>query len=177
MISHENDAEEEQASERDIALMDETVAHARKALAQGWAGVAALLASPSEIIARGRNTSQETGDLTDHAEMVLLRKIGRNLQVMNQRTRRSLSLYVTLEPCLMCAAALSFVGIKRIVYAALAEDANSEEMIVRDLTLPKINQQLVRGPFILIPGVRRADGQSLLRQMNKAAEGPADLKT
>lgn len=77
----------------------------------------------------------------------------------------------------MCSAALSFVGIKRIVYAALAEDANSEEMIVRNLTLPGINQQLVRGPFVLVPGVRRAEGQALLRQMNKASGAPADLKT
>jgi hypothetical protein len=42
----------------------------------------------------------------------------------------------------MCAAALSFVGIKRIVYAALAEDANVEQMIARDLTLPEINPRL-----------------------------------
>lgn len=77
----------------------------------------------------------------------------------------------------MCSAALSFAGIKRIVYAALAEDANSEEMIVHHLTLTRINQQLVRGPFILVPGVRRAEGQTLLRQMNKAAGAPADLKT
>jgi hypothetical protein len=48
--------------------------------------------------------------------------------------------------------------IKRIVYAALAEDANLEEMIVRDLTLPSINQQLVRGPFNLVPGVHRRPG-------------------
>jgi tRNA(Arg) A34 adenosine deaminase TadA len=52
----------------------------------------------------------------------------------------------------MCSAALSFAGIKRIVYAALAEDANLEEMIVRDLTL------LVRGPFNLVPGVHRRPG-------------------
>jgi tRNA(Arg) A34 adenosine deaminase TadA len=168
---------EEHASQRDITLMDETLGEARAALAQGGAGVAALLASPDEIIARGVNTSQETGDLTDHAEMALLRKVARKLQEMNEQTRRSLTLYVTLEPCLMCSAALSFVGIKRIVYAALAEDANSEEMIVRNLTLPGINQQLVRGPFVLVPGVRRAEGQALLRQMNKASGAPADLKT
>jgi tRNA(adenine34) deaminase len=169
--------EDEHASERDIALMNEALGEARAALAQGGAGVAAVLASPDQIIARGRNTSHETGDLTDHAEMVLLHKVGRELQEMNEQARRSLSLYVTLEPCLMCSAALSFVGIKRIVYAALAEDANSEEMIVRNLTLPQINQQLVRGPFILVPGVQRAEGQTLLRQMNKAAGAPADLKT
>jgi tRNA(adenine34) deaminase len=77
----------------------------------------------------------------------------------------------------MCSAALSFVGLKRIVYAALAEDANSEQMIVRNLTLPKINTQLVRGPFTLVPGLRRTEGQDLLRRMNKGAEAPADLKT
>ena len=168
---------DEHASERDMMLMDETLDEARAALAQRGAGVAALLASPDEIIARGRNTSQETGDLTDHAEMVLLHKVGRKLREMNEQARRLLTLYVTLEPCLMCSAALSFVGIKRIVYAALAEDANSEEMIVRDLTLPAINHRLVRGPFILVPGVRRAEGQTLLRRMNKAAGAPADLKT
>jgi len=163
-------------SERDIILMDQALREARSALAQGGAGVAALLASPDRIIARARNTIQETGDLTNHAEMVLLRNVGRKLQEMNEQVRHSLSFYVTLEPCLMCAAALSFVGIKRIVYAALSEDANAEEMIVRHLTLPNINQQLVRGPFVLVPGVRRAEGQALLRQMNKAAGTSADLK-
>jgi len=50
-------------------------------------------------------------------------------------------------------------------------------MIVRNLTLPKINGQLVRGPFTLVPGVRRSEGQALLYQMNKAANAPADPKT
>ena len=96
---------------------------------------------------------------------------------MDAQDRHALTLYVTLEPCLMCSAALSFVGLKRIVYAALAEDANIEEMIVYNLTLPKINQPLVRGPFTLVPGVRRTEGQDLLRRMNKAADPPANLKT
>jgi tRNA(adenine34) deaminase len=168
---------DERASERDDILMDEALREARAALAQGGAGVAALLASPDQVIACARNTIQETGDLTNHAEMVLLREVGRTLQEMDEQARHALSLYVTLEPCLMCCAALSFVGIRRIVYAALAEDANAEELIVRGLTLPKINQQLVRGPFILVPGVRRKEGQALLREMNKASGAPADLKT
>ena len=110
-------------------------------------------------------------------KMVLVHGVGRELQEMDEHDLRALSLYVTLEPCLMCSAALSFVGLKRNVYAALAEDANSEEMIVRNLTLPKINGQLVRGPFTLVPGVRRSEGQALLYQMNKAANAPADPKT
>ena len=166
-----------QASERDIMLIDEVLDDARKRLAKGQAGVAASLASPHEIIAHGHNTSQQSGDLTDHAEMVLLHQAARKLREMDEEARHSLTLYVTLEPCLMCSAAISYAGIKRIVYAALAEDANLEEMVVRDLTLPKINQQLVRGPFILVPGLRRAQGQALLRQMNKSKGAPSDLKT
>ncbi len=165
------------ASERDLQLMDRVLEEARINLAYGGAGVAALLASPDDVIAIAHNIIPETGDLTDHAEMVLLHGICRDLQEMNEQDRRALSLYVTLEPCLMCSAALSFAGIKRIVYAALAEDANLEQMIVDNLTLPKINQQLVRGSFILVPGVRRAEGQDLLRRMNKEANAPADIQT
>jgi tRNA(adenine34) deaminase len=167
----------EQPTERDLVLMDQVLQEARNALAEGSAGVAALLGSQSEIMAIARNTIQETGDLTDHAEMVLLHRVGSTLQMMDDEHRRVFSLYVTLEPCLMCSAALSFVGIKRIVYAALAEDANAEQMIVHGLTLPAINEQLVRAPFILVPGVQRAEGRSLLRQMGKAAGAAADLQT
>ena len=77
----------------------------------------------------------------------------------------------------MCSAALSFVGIKRVVYAALAEDANSEQIIVRGLTLPKVNDHFLRGPFVFVPVVRRTEGRALLVEMGKAAGAPADLET
>ncbi len=157
--------------------MDRVLEEARNDLAQGGAGVAALLAAGDKIITVARNMIQTTGDMTDHAEMVLLRRMGSQLRAMEDEARRALSVYVTLEPCLMCGAALSFVGIRRIVYAAIAEDANAEELIVRGLTLPKINDQLLRGPFILVPGIRRAEGQALLRQMGKAAGTAPDLET
>ena len=146
----------EEPTERDYALMDRVLQEARAALAAGGAGVAALLASPNKIIAVGLNTIQDTGDMTNHAEMVLLRHM--DYRLMNDIERRTLSVYVTLEPCLMCSAALSFVGVKRVVYAALAEDANSEQIIVRGLTLPKVNDHFLRGPFVLVPGVRRTEG-------------------
>ena len=165
----------EEPTERDYALMDRVLQEARTALAAGGAGVAALLASPNKIIAVGLNTIQDTGDRTNHAEMVLLRQM--DYRLMNDVERRTLSVYVTLEPCLMCSAALSFVGVKRVVYAALAEDANSEQIIVRGLTLPKVNDHFLRGPFVLVPGVRRTEGRALLEEMGKAAGAPADLET
>jgi tRNA(adenine34) deaminase len=167
---------EEQLSEVDMRLMEQALQEAHGNLANGGAGVVALLASPEQILAVAHNTIQETGDLTNHAEMVLLHGVSRQLQEMDEDERHDLTLYVTLEPCLMCSAALSVSGIKRIAYAALSEDANDEQMIVHNLTLPNINQQLIRGPFTLVPGVRRAEGQELLRRMNKAADAPADLK-
>jgi len=165
----------EEPTERDYALMDRVLQEARATLAAGGAGVAALLASPNKIIAVGLNTIQDTGDMTNHAEMVLLRQM--DYRLMNDIERRTLSVYVTLEPCLMCSAALSFVGVKRVVYAALAEDANSEQIIVRGLTLPKVNDHFLRGPFVLVPGVRRTEGRALLEEMGKAAGAPADLET
>ncbi len=165
----------EEPTERDYALMDRVLQEARAALAAAGAGVAALLASPNKIIAVGLNTIQDTGDMTNHAEMVLLRQM--DYRLMNDIERRTLSVYVTLEPCLMCSAALSFVGVKRVVYAALAEDANSEQIIVRGLTLPKVNDHFLRGPFVLVPGVRRTEGRALLEEMGKAAGAPADLET
>ena len=165
----------EEPTERDYALMDRVLQEARTALAAGGAGVAALLASPNKIIAVGLNTIQDTGDMTNHAEMVLLRQM--DYRLMNDIERRTLSVYVTLEPCLMCSAALSFVGVKRVVYAALAEDANSEQIIVRGLTLPKVNDHFLRGPFVLVPGVRRTEGRALLEEMGKAAGAPAELET
>jgi tRNA(adenine34) deaminase len=164
------------ASQQDWVLMGVVLDEARFQLAHGGAGVAALLASKGQVLAVAHNTIPQTGDLTNHAEMVLLRGIDHELQDMNERERHQLSVYVTLEPCLMCSAALSISGIKRVVYAALSEDANLEQMIVHDLTLPAINQRLVRGPLILVPGLRRAEGRELLRRMNKAADAPADLK-
>ena len=65
----------EQPTERDYALMDRVLQEARAALAAGGAGVAALLASPNKIIAVALNTIQDTGDMTNHAEMVLLHQM------------------------------------------------------------------------------------------------------
>ena len=81
-----------------------------------------------------------------------------------------LTLYVTLEPCLMCLSAISFVGIKRVVYAALAGDANAEEQIARGLTAKQLNPLLTRGRLELVPGVLRAQGRELLTRMGKVRQ-------
>ena len=92
------------------------------------------------------------------------------LNALSTEEKAHLTLYVTLEPCLICLSAISFVGIKRVVYAALAEDANAEELIARGLTAEQLNPLLTRGPLELVPGVLRAEGRGLLARMGKLCQ-------
>lgn len=146
-------------------IMEKTIHEARQAINVGGAGVAALLLWRDQIVALGHNMYTETGDVTAHGEMVVLRSAAAFFKTLAPKERLHLSIYITLEPCLMCLAAISFVGIKRVVYAALAEDANEEELIARGLIAETLNPLLTRGPLELVPGVLRAQGRELLARM------------
>lgn len=148
--------------------MEKALIEARTAIANGEAGVAALLLWRDEIIAIDRNRCDE-GDLTAHAEMVVLRQAAQRLNQMSEEEKADLTIYTTLEPCLMCLSAISFVGIKRVVYSALNKDGTEEVWIARGITTEQINNLLVRGPLELVPGVRREEGKELLVLMGKAS--------
>jgi len=130
---------------QDRAMMEKTIHEARRAIDAGKAGVAALLLWHEEIVALGHNQYVETGDLTAHGEMVVVRSAATFLSALSAEEKTHLTLYVTLEPCFMCLSAISLVGIKRVVYAALAGDANAEEQIARGLTAKQLNPLLTRG--------------------------------
>lgn len=118
-----------------------------------------------EILALNCNRCLETGDLTAHAEMVVLREAAKRLNQMTEDEKAEVTLYTTLEPCLLCTAAISFVGIKRVVYSALTEDANEEQIVAKGITIDKINHLLTRGALELVPSVKRQEGKELLKQM------------
>lgn len=69
-----------------------------------------------EVIAEGANAPIATDDPTAHAEVVALRRAAKALH--NYRLKPGLTLYVTLEPCAMCASAISHARISRLVYGA-----------------------------------------------------------
>ncbi|MCS6965482.1 MAG: tRNA adenosine(34) deaminase TadA [Candidatus Kapabacteria bacterium] len=92
-----------------IALLE-----AQRAYAEGEVPVGAVLTRDNRIIARGRNAVERAGDATFHAEMQALRQAS---QLLGRRLE-SCTLYVTLEPCPMCAGAIVWARIPRLVYGA-----------------------------------------------------------
>lgn len=92
------------------AALDE----AASALRAGDFPVGAVLVHEGKVIGRGRNRVTSGDDLTLHAEMDVLQQTASYLR----KHEGQCELYTTLEPCMMCAGAVAFAGIKRVVYAA-----------------------------------------------------------
>lgn len=102
-------------SERDQHWMREALNLAQQAAQLGEVPVGALVVQGEEIVGRGFNMPISAHDPTAHAELVALRDAAQNLG--NYRLV-DCTLYVTIEPCAMCAGALVHARIKRLVYGA-----------------------------------------------------------
>jgi tRNA(Arg) A34 adenosine deaminase TadA len=100
---------------RDEYGMQHAIALAKRAQAADEVPVGAVLMLNDEVIAEGFNCPISTCDPSAHAEMVVLRHAAQALQ--NYRLVDT-TLYVTLEPCMMCAGAMVHARIKRLVYGA-----------------------------------------------------------
>jgi tRNA(adenine34) deaminase len=99
----------------DERFMREALLLARQAEANGEVPVGAVIVVNNEIIGRGFNSPIATSDPTAHAEILALREAGTNAH--NYRLEAA-TLYVTLEPCVMCAGALVAARIRRLVFGA-----------------------------------------------------------
>ncbi|HEX6639574.1 MAG TPA: nucleoside deaminase, partial [Thermoanaerobaculia bacterium] len=95
--------------------MELALAAARDAAAAGEVPVGAVIVRNGEIIARTANRTVRDQDPTAHAEMLALREASR---VAGSWRLTGCTLYVTLEPCAMCAAAISFARIRRLYFGA-----------------------------------------------------------
>ncbi|MEM8920611.1 MAG: nucleoside deaminase, partial [Pseudomonadota bacterium] len=101
----------------DDVLMARTLELARAAAEMGEAPIGALIADPGtgQVLAQTHNRSISLSDPTGHAEILALREAG---QVRENYRLTGMDLYVTLEPCAMCAGAISHARIRRLVYGA-----------------------------------------------------------
>lgn len=95
--------------------MDLALAEARAAAERGEVPVGAVLVIDGEVIARAGNRTRELSDVTAHAEILVIRQAA---EALGAERLSEADLYVTLEPCTMCAGAISFARIRRLYYGA-----------------------------------------------------------
>lgn len=101
--------------EMDEKFMREALREAEAARAQGEIPIGAVVVWKGRIIGRGHNETERLRDTTAHAEMIAITAAS---EVMGGKYLTDCTLYVTVEPCPMCAGALAWSQISRIVYGA-----------------------------------------------------------
>lgn len=123
----------------DREAMQAALDEARRAAEGGEVPIGAVVVREGEIVARGQNRVLRDVDPTAHAEMVALRAAA--LAMSNYRLA-GCTLYVTLEPCAMCAGALIHARIDRLVYAAADPKAGACGSVLAVLNHPQLNHQM-----------------------------------
>ncbi|MCH8163469.1 MAG: tRNA adenosine(34) deaminase TadA [Proteobacteria bacterium] len=112
---------------------------AKKAEQQDEVPVGAILVMDDECIAEGWNKPISSNDPTAHAEIMILRAASEQLQ--NYRLPGT-TLYVTLEPCMMCAGALIHARVARVVYGATDPKAGAAGSVFELLGTDKLNHKI-----------------------------------
>jgi len=123
----------------DTDYMQRALALARRAAARGEVPVGALVVRGSEIIGEGANCPIGQHDPTAHAEIEALRAAGRAL---GDYRLTGATLYVTLEPCIMCASAIVHARIDRVVFGAWDPKAGAAGSIADVFAIPQLNHRV-----------------------------------
>jgi tRNA(adenine34) deaminase len=139
--------------------MELALAAARDAAAAGEVPIGAVVVQNGEMIARAANRTVRDQDPTAHAEMLAVREASR---VTGSWRLTGCALYVTLEPCAMCAGALVLARVERVVFGAWDEKAGMSGSVEDLLRHPRLNHR----PGVL-GGVLEDTASALLRDFFK----------
>jgi tRNA(adenine34) deaminase len=139
----------------DRAAMQAAFDEARLSAEGGEVPIGAVVVSDGAIVARGQNRVLRDLDPTAHAEIVALRAAA--VAIGNYRLP-GCTLYVTLEPCAMCAGAMIHARIDRLVYAAADPKAGAAGSVLAVLNHPQLNHQMQ-----VEQGILAEDSAELLR--------------
>src|SRR5258708_2869996 len=120
-------------------FMLEALKEARKALDKGEVPVGAVVVCQNKIIARSHNQTEQLTDSTPHAEMIAVTSAANYL---GSKYLTECALYVTLEPCVMCAGALHWTQLQKLIFGA-NDRQRGYSLIVTPLLHPKT--EVVRG--------------------------------
>jgi len=136
---------------------------AERALAHDDVPIGAVVVHGGEVVARGHNERELRQDPTAHAEVLALREAARALgswRVLDA------TLYVTLEPCAMCAGAIVLARVPVVVYGTEDPKAGAAGSVLDVLAEPRLNHR----PLV-VPGVLREECAQVLRAFFAARRG------
>lgn len=140
----------------DVEFMQLALEEARAAAEADEVPVGAILVKADQILARGNNRTIRDCDPTAHAEIIALREAARSCG--NYRLMGT-TLYVTIEPCAMCAGAIVQARVSRVVYGADDPKGGAVRSCFEVLSDAKLNHQVE-----VTPGVLAGDSAAILQQ-------------
>lgn len=144
---------------KDKFFMQQAIKEAKKAFKKNEVPVGAVVVYNDKIIARAHNSNITTNDPTAHAEILALRKASKILK--NYRLT-DCEIYTTLEPCPMCAGAMVYARIKRLVYAT--EDPKSG---CCKSVLNIVNNKMLNHRIEVTSGVCKSEAEQILKNFFK----------
>ncbi len=141
----------------DEEFMRLAISEAKKAYEEGEVPIGAVLIDEGGILICGEhNRIEQLDDATAHAEILLLRGAAKNL---GRRKLSTCTIYVTVEPCPMCAGALMLCRLKRLVYGAVDSKFGASESLFNITNNPALNHQLQ-----VTAGVLESDCRELMKK-------------
>jgi tRNA(adenine34) deaminase len=123
----------------DLEAMRIALSEARKAAEAGEVPIGAVVIHDGAIISHGQNSVIRTSDPTAHAEIVAMRHAA---SILGNYRLNGCTVYVTLEPCAMCAGAMIHARIDRLVYGAADPKAGACGSVLSVLNHPQLNHQM-----------------------------------
>jgi len=147
--------------------MEEALRAAQRALEAGEVPVGAVVVRNGQIVGRGWNRNITDSDPTAHAEVIALREAAAT--VGNHRLE-GCELFVTIEPCAMCAGALIHARLSRLVYGASDPKAGAAGSVLQVLNHPSLNHQME-----VKSGVLAEKCSEILQAFFREKRGRADI--
>jgi tRNA(adenine34) deaminase len=141
--------------ELNLTFMQAALAEARAAAASGEVPIGAVLVHEGQILARAGNRTIRDCDPTAHAEIVVLREAAR---VLGNHRLADTTLYVTIEPCSMCAGAIIQARVPRLVYGASEPRSGAVQSCFEVLSHPDLNHRVE-----VVSGVLSEDCGAVIR--------------
>jgi len=134
--------------------MKEAIKEAQKALSAGDVPVGAVIVLEGIIIGRGHNQVELLNDPTAHAEMIAITSA---TATIGEKWLREATMYVTIEPCSMCAGASVLARLKQVVYGVTDVKTGAHSSLFNLLNDPRLNHRIE-----VIPGVLREECAALM---------------